>query len=102
MLIVACVAEKFALLNASCICTLATALSWHDEHTAAMGVILKLSNGSLVEAPVLIVLPNIPFAVGDAHTPVNWYDVLLWQAVQLFSLPGKTTLLKSCTLPPNP
>ncbi|MBI2316692.1 MAG: hypothetical protein HYU75_06675 [Betaproteobacteria bacterium] len=53
-------------------CTLATALSWHDEHTAAVGEILRLSEGSVAEAPVLIVLPRIPLAVGEDQTPVIW------------------------------
>ena len=46
-------------------------------------------------APVVVVVPRIPFAVGGAQMPVSWYDVPIWQAVQLFSFPGKTTVLKS-------
>ena len=73
-------------------------MSWHDEHAAAVGVVLRLSAASLAEAPVEVVVPNIPFAVGESQMPATWYEVLVWHAVQLLSFPGKTTLLKSFTL----
>ena len=50
---------------------------------------------SLAEALVAVVVPRIPLAVGDAQKPANWYDVLVWHAVQLLSFPGNTTWLKS-------
>lgn len=68
----ACVAEKFAALKASCMCNFANAPSWQDEHTAAIGVIRRLSEASLVDAPVLTVFPRMPLAVGAAQAPVNW------------------------------
>jgi len=100
-LIVACVAEKFPPLKESCMCAFANALSWHDEHTAAVGEVLRLSAASLAAGPVVVVVPRIPFAVGGAQVPVSWYDVPTWHTVQLFSFPGKTTVLKSFT-PPEP
>jgi hypothetical protein len=56
-------------------CVFATALSWQAEHTAAIGVILRLSAELVVEAPVLMVVPRMPLAVGAAQIPVSWYDV---------------------------
>lgn len=67
----ACVAEKIPPLNASCMCVLASALSWQDEHTAAIGVILRLSTELVVEAPLLMVFPRMPLAVGAAQTPAS-------------------------------
>jgi hypothetical protein len=99
--ICAWVAEKIPPLKGSCMCVFVNALSWHDEHTAAVGEVLRLSTASLAAGPVVVVVPRIPFAVGGAQRPVSWYDVPIWQAVQFFSLPGKTTVLKSFT-PPEP
>jgi hypothetical protein len=67
----ACVAEKFAALKVFCMCNFATAPSWQDEHTAAIGVILKLSAELVVDAPVLMVVARMPLAVGAAQSPVS-------------------------------
>jgi len=81
----------------------ASALSWHDEHTAAVGEVLRLSAASVAAGPVVafaagsvvVVVPRIPFAVGGAQMPASSYDEPKWQTVQSFSFPGKTTWLKS-------
>ena len=84
----ACVAEKFPPLNASCICVFAVALSWQDEHTDAIGVILRLSEASVAEGGVLMVFARMPLAVGADQMPVNWYDVPMWHAAQFCNFPG--------------
>jgi hypothetical protein len=62
-------------------CATAGALSWHDTHTAVIGDVLRLSDGSERDAPELVVVPAKPFGagllvvgvgvVGSAQMPVN-------------------------------
>src|SRR5205814_3458144 len=99
---VASVAEKLAPVLASCMCSFATAPSWHDEQTATVGDMRRLSVASTADAAVAIVEPRMPLAVGASHGPVTWYELPTWQVAQSFSLPGNTTSPKSFTLPPNP
>ena len=76
--------------------------SWQDEHTADIGEILRLSAELVAETPVSTVVPRIPLAVGAAQIPVSWYEVAVWQLVQMFSFPPKTTVLKSFAVPSAP
>jgi hypothetical protein len=52
---VAWVAENVPPVLASCMCSRATAPSWHDEQTAAVGEIRRLSVASVVENGVTLV-----------------------------------------------
>src|SRR5690349_5930043 len=83
-------------------CSRATAPSWHDEQTAAVGEMRRLSAGSAANGAVTTLEPWMPLVVGAAHVPVTAYEVPTWQVEQSLSRPGNTTLLKSLTEPPKP
>jgi len=87
-------------------CDLTSALSWQDEHTAAMGEIFTSSAGLTLivrVAPratryvllVFTVVPSTLVASGSSNVPLPFTS--MWQLLQLRSSDGKRTSLNSFT-----